>query len=246
MRRLDSTRSASRAAAHEVAQDANACVARLLGVELHAEDVAALDRRRERGAVLAGRRRTRRSPGAAIRVREVDLRAFGDAVEQPRGLRCVAASSSRRAAPSPGSRGSREHRPGDHAEARRRPAPRRCPRTATACRGRCRAAACRRSTASRMAAATRPRARASRAKLPTPGTTMPRRACQIRRLGRREQLCADGGEALANGGQIAGAVVDERDHSSPFVLGQHPRQRRSRAQATRSARANALKTASTW
>ena len=46
--------------------------------------------------------------------------------------------------------------------------------------------------------------------------------------------------------QIAGAVVDERDHSSPFVLGSICASRRSFAHATRSARANALNTASMW
>ena len=49
---------------------------------------------------------------------------------------------------------------------------------------------------------------------------------------------------LAHRREVAGAVVDERDHSSPFVLGSIFARRASCAQATRSARANALKTAS--
>ena len=62
-------------------------------------------------------------------------------------------------------------------------------------------------------------------------------------------------EGLPNRGQIAGAVVDEREHgaprsctlvhSSPFVDGSARPSCRSFAQATRSARPNALKTAST-
>ena len=56
--------------------------------------------------------------------------------------------------------------------------------------------------------------------------------------------------AFLHRGQVAGAVVDERDHSSsiahssPFVLGSIRASRLSFAQATRSARANALNTAS--
>ena len=53
------------------------------------------------------------------------------------------------------------------------------------------------------------------------------------------------GQRLLDRRQVAGAVVDERDHSSPFVLGSIFASRASLAQATRSARANALNTAST-
>ena len=48
-------------------------------------------------------------------------------------------------------------------------------------------------------------------------------------------------KALRTDVQIAGAVVEQRDHSRPFVLGSIFASRRSFAQATRSARANALK-----
>ena len=55
------------------------------------------------------------------------------------------------------------------------------------------------------------------AKCPTPGTIMPGRR-QL--LGpRRVDLGADGGERLAHRGQVAGAVVDQRNHSRPFVFG---------------------------
>ena len=59
-----------------------------------------------------------------------------------------------------------------------------------------------------------------------------------------ETLGAERGERLADRGEISGAVVDERDHNSPFVLGSIRANRLSCEQATRSARANALKTAS--
>ena len=44
--------------------------------------------------------------------------------------------------------------------------------------------------------------------------------------------------------QIAGLVIDDRDHSSPFVLGSIFWSRLSREQANRSARAKALNSAS--
>ena len=63
----------------EVAQDLQPGVAGLLRVELHAEDVVALDRRRERVRVRRrgdALRRHRRG----VRVREVDLRAAVEAL----------------------------------------------------------------------------------------------------------------------------------------------------------------------
>ena len=51
-------------------------------------------------------------------------------------------------------------------------------------------------------------------------------------------------ERLSHRRQVAGAVVDERDHSRPFVLGSIFARRLSFEHATRSARANALKHAS--
>ena len=72
----------------KVAEDLQPGVAGLLRVELHAEDVVALDRRRERVGVRrrgdAVRRDRRR-----VRVREVDLRAAVEAAEQARRPREV-------------------------------------------------------------------------------------------------------------------------------------------------------------
>ena len=61
---------------------------------------------------------------------------------------------------------------------------------------------------------------------------------------RDDEVGAECGERLADRRQIAGAVVDERNHNSPFVLGSILARRASLAHATRRARANALKTAS--
>ena len=62
----------------------------------------------------------------------------------------------------------------------------------------------------------------------------------------RNMFGPDRGECLFDRGQIARAVIDQGDraHSSPFVLGSIRASRLSRSQATRSARANALNTAS--
>jgi len=62
---------------------------------------------------------------------------------------------------------------------------------------------------------------------------------------RSRELSAERRECLTHGRQVAGAVVDKGDHSRPFVLGNIFARRASRAQATRSARPNALNTAST-
>src|SRR5213594_1042913 len=53
---------------------------------------------------------------------------------------------------------------------------------------------------------------------------------------RYEHVGADRRQRLLHGGQVPGLVVDERDHSSPLVLGSIRASRLSRAQATRSAR----------
>ena len=44
-------------------------------------------------------------------------------------------------------------------------------------------------------------------------------AAELAGNGRRPDLCADRGEGLAHRCQVAGAVIDERDHSRPLVLG---------------------------
>ena len=78
------------------------------------------------------------------------------------------------------------------------------------------------------------------AKCPTPGTMT--FLCPLHHGGVR----GDGaGEAEAIHGfldrnQVAGAVVNDGNHSNPLVLGSMPASRRSRQQAARSARANAL------
>ena len=72
-----------------------------------------------------------------------------------------------------------------------------------------------------------------------------RRAAHVGGRSGVDELGAERRQRLAHRRQVAGAVVDERDHSSPFVLGSIFASRASRAQATRSARANALNTAST-
>src|SRR6266545_2986616 len=56
------------------------------------------------------------------------------------------------------------------------------------------------------------------------------------------EVGAESAQGLANRGEVAGAVIDQPNHSSPFVLGSIFANRASRAQATRSARANALNT----
>ncbi|MNC93256.1 hypothetical protein D3C83_98400 [compost metagenome] len=70
-------------------------------------------------------------------------------------------------------------------------------------------------------------------------------AAQFAWHGGRPHRRVQGGEGLSHRRQVAGAVIDERDHNSPFVLGSIFASRASFAQATRSARANALNTAST-
>jgi len=69
-------------------------------------------------------------------------------------------------------------------------------------------------------------------------------AFYLGRLFRRHELGAERRQGLAHRGEIAGAVVHERDHNNPFVLGSIFASRLSFAQATRSALANALNTAS--
>src|SRR5262245_54683213 len=61
---------------------------------------------------------------------------------------------------------------------------------------------------------------------------------------RHEHVGADRRQRLLDGRQVSGLVIDQRDHSRPFVLGSMRASRLSFAHATRSARPNALKTAS--
>ena len=157
----------------EIAQDLQARVARLLRVELHAEDVVAA---RPTDANVFGVRRGGRA-GAGDRrrerVREVDLRARGRGRRAARaGLRKSSAFQPtcgifRRRSASPSRRWIC---PGSTPEAAARRAPRRCPRTATACRRRCRGAACRAPRPRQSCRATGASSTAVAAKWPTPGT----------------------------------------------------------------------------
>ena len=61
-----------------------------------------------------------------------------------------------------------------------------------------------------------------------------------------DAICFQMLECLLHRRQVSRPVIDNRDHSSPFVLGSIVASRASFAHATRSARANALNTASTW
>ena len=81
------------------------------------------------------------------------------------------------------------------------------------------------------------------------------RAGEIRRRLAASELRAHRRESLAHRGQVAGAVIDQRNgphalsllpHSSPLVLGSVRASCRSREHAKRSARANALNSASIW
>src|SRR6185295_3961696 len=64
------------------------------------------------------------------------------------------------------------------------------------------------------------------------------------RRGWHEVRSAQRRERLLHRGEVAGSVIDERDHNNPFVLGSIFASRASFAHATRSALANALNTAS--
>src|SRR5580765_6002370 len=61
---------------------------------------------------------------------------------------------------------------------------------------------------------------------------------------RHEHVGANRRQRLLDGRQVSGPVIDQRDHRRPLVLGSMRASRLSFAHATRSARANALKTAS--
>ena len=87
--------------------------------------------------------------------------------------------------------------------------------------------------------------RARRAEVADAGHDDRRRPLEIVRRRGHVQLGADRGERLAHRRQIARLVIDQRDHSSPLVLGSMRASCLSFEQATRSARANALNTAST-
>ena len=151
--------------------------------------------------------------GAAYECVKYDVGAIVQPVEQRRGaadaerippdvrdLQCARAivQPARSCRPAPRARASR--------------APLRCLRTATACRGRSRGAGAPLRHHARWPLARPRRATAVAPKCPTPGTTTPRRTGEIARRAREHQVRAGGGEPLAHGGQVPGAVVHERDH----------------------------------
>src|SRR6185369_2947194 len=88
--------------------------------------------------------------------------------------------------------------------------------------------------------------RLRRAEVPDPRNDDRAGIREIARPLGREERRPQRGERFAYRRQVAGLVVDQGDHSRPFVLGSIFASRLSFATATRSARANALKTASTW
>ena len=85
-----------------------------------------------------------------------------------------------------------------------------------------------------------------RSEVPDAGDDDGFRAVQISGPFWRHEFRAERGERLAHRREIARTVIDQSNHNNPFVLGSIFASRLSFAQATRSARANALNTASTW
>ena len=165
------------------------------------------------GSPCAGRRTCARGHGRRVRVREVHV----DAVVQPFEQRRRASDAERippdvgdlqcaRAIVEPRARALQ------HAQPARSPAPPRCPRTATACRGRSRSSGRPASTPARMASLQAASSDAVAPKCPTPGTTTP--DAPARSPGARASSSVGTGrrETLPHGGQVPGAVVDERDH----------------------------------
>ena len=243
----------------EIAEHREAGVAGLLRVELQAEDRAALDDAGER--VRTGRRRRRRrlADRRRERVREVGLRPRRDAGEDRRrprrvhgvpadvrhlelGPRVGAELTTARSHSGP----SRPQRPGSS------PEPRKARRLGAALEQELQSEA---DAEERLAGAgvgqdrLAPRRVQHRRRLEVADARhdQPVGAGDLRRRVRREHLGAGRGQRLAHRRQVAGAIVDQRDpHNSPLVLGSIVFSCLSFEQATRSARANALNTASTW
>src|ERR1019366_981007 len=87
--------------------------------------------------------------------------------------------------------------------------------------------------------------RFSRSKMTDPGKHHLRRCSDLRRIRSNGALLPQPVERLFHRNQVPGAVIDNRNHhSTPLVLGKSRAMRRSRQQAARNARANALKSAS--
>ena len=237
MMRFDSIRSAPLAAraATKLRRSASPTVAGLLRVELDAPNTAAaLHHARERLAVRRRRRRSAVADRRRERVREVGLRAAGMPASRRDGrsrLERVPAdvrhleSQRRRAGRPDATRSRRSQQP---TPARQQPEARqlrrlaRCPRTATACPGRCRAAAAGADSRADRARATSHRARPSRRSARRPARRSPSaRASSAGPSGVARRRRRQPRRALRTDVRLPGAVVDERDHcySSPLVLG---------------------------
>ena len=77
-------------------------------------------------------------------------------------------------------------------------------------------------------------------KFPTPGKHHLAGARDLGGIGGDCRLMPEIVKGLLYRGKIAGLIVDDGDHRSPFVLGNRRAIRRSRQQAARSAREKAL------
>ena len=246
----DSLGQHARQTVEEVPKDLQSGVAGFLRMKLHPEDAIALDDRRKR---LRMRRRRHAVGGHRRRVgvREIDVRARRELAKQsaaqgPASLRLERVPADMRdleallrisTKPRHPSRqdgealtsGASSLPSKSHCMPRQMPSRGVPPATAFA-------------IASRQA----PSSAAVAAKLPTPGTIRPDALAHSSGDCGVPELGAERRERLAHRREVARAVVDERNHSSPFVLGSIFASRASLAHATRKARANALNTASTW
>ena len=197
-------------------------------MELHAGHLTALHDRRERLAVRRDRDRVA-GDRRDVAVREVDLRAGRRRRRAIGSSRCMSSvfqpTCGTFRSPAVATAAARVAPAAEQPEARADPAPRRCLRTATACRGRCRAADAARRRARESRRPIRGPSAAVAAKWPTPGTMMrvarPRArravpACTARRRARASAFRTDV--------RLPAPVVDQRDHSRSFGARQHLRQ----------------------
>ena len=185
-----------------------------------------------------------------VAVREVDLRPVVDAVDDRRRR----AGSSRLFQPTcgilttgplrprPCRAGSSGQRAGRGPAA---PAPRRCPRTATACRGRCRAAAALRRRARGSRRSTSRSSARRRAEVADAGHDDAGGAGELVRRVRHEDVGADRRRAPSSPTSGCRPCSRSARSQQPLRARQHAREARDPSRtATRSARANALNTAS--
>ena len=211
-------------------------------MELHADHIAAFHSAAEgpaysvtqqfppppaRDSYACSRRTSAQSPRAAAAIADAGSIVFHPTCGTFVRLRKTLAASAQRAKPS------------------HRQSPPYCPQTATAAPRRCPETARReRSHPARRLRFPFRAAAQSPENVPRPAAP---RAPRPRTTAGSSVTCAVAPSAVSafiTDGQIAGLVVDDCDHSSPFVLGSISPSCLSREQATRSARANALKSAS--